>query len=744
MSFLGSLKKLSFRRKAFTLIEILLVVSVLAIVGSAAYQGVVQVRKTAREQKLQQDVDTINRAIPVYETFDGQLAPNLKEEAVIAQLKTRRKDSSAAVAILPGGSVIDQRIHPVMQTAEEAASGDKRAVWTGTLFEVRSGPGPVGVKEFEIQDKLAKEAPVDPTDRKELLAQVHDLKDGPGWVWDYRDITPEEAAALNNPGTSAPASTPTPSPAPSASPTPDPTKIAIHPMVSGPTTVTYAAAGGQMANGTAKVSAFLTGSVVGTIPAEKAGKVKVTLKLEGTSAGGTDAAPATLGITTDAYAVETTVIATASLDADPTVFTISGNPDRQSVAIQKVTLGTPLITAVQGMNTSFFVSPGDPANLPAGYILRYSTDGSDLSTPASGQPYTGAVPLAEDAVTTIKARTFYPAALASWFFDSAQTTQVYTPVVSPSTIPKGVLVGSLSSLNGTFNGNIMLAYSANPGNIQINSGGKINGSLYLPGTPTVKSNAVPGGDKTWSQARDSLFASVILGQNTFDNSPYRVVDLGGDPSPSNYTVNFDPAPSVTGKVYRQIERYTLTAFDLGAWGTKASSAGTAFPGNSGEYTYSATSNADITINSGNPTVTLIGGSTTRPQDGHFGSVSLNGGTLVLGNAADPTQEMVYSFDNLTLNGGSIQIVGKVTINLKGSFNLGRSIGNSAHPEYLQLNMWSGNFNVNSSGSVYGAVYAPTSTVTFNGGSTLNGSITASKLNMNSSSVIYSLKPPTEP
>ncbi len=63
---------------------------------------------------------------------------------------------------------------------------------------------------------------------------------------------------------------------------------------------------------------------------------------------------------------------------------------------------------------------------------------------------------------------------------------------------------------------------------------------------------------------------------------------------------------------------------------------------------------------------------------------------------------------------------------------------------MQLNLWSGNFNANSGSAVYGAVYAPSSTVTFNGGSTLNGSITASKLNMNSSSVIYSLKPPPNP
>jgi len=731
------------KNRAFTLVEILLVVSVIAILSSAAYQGAVQIRKTAHDQKLQQDVETINRAIPVYLTFGGTLDNTDNASSVLTKLKTRRSEDSAAVSPLPGGAVIDQRIWPVPQSEEEAASSDKRAIWNGNTFEVVNGPGPQGIKEFVLKDNLAANgAAVDPN-RKDPTLQVHDLRTGPGWVWDYRDITPEEAAAMNNPATSSPTSTPMPSPGPSASPTPDPAKIAVHPMVSGPTTVTYAAAGGQMANGNSTVSAVLTGSVVGTIPAEKAGKVKVTLKLEGTESAGTDASPATLGITTDAYATETTVIATASLDADPTLFTISGNPDRQSVAIQKVTLGTPLITAVQGLNTSFFVSPGDPANLPAGYILRYSTDGSELNTPADGQPYTGAVPLAEDTITTIKAKTFYPAGLDKWFFDSAQTTQVYTPVVSPSTIPKGVLVGSLSSLNGTFNGNIMLAYSPTPSNLQINSGGKINGSLYLPGTPTVKSNAVSGGDKTWSPARDSLFASVILGQNTFDNSPYRVVDLGGNPDPSNYTINFDPAPSVTGKVYRQIERYTLTAI-TDPWGTKASNAGTAFPGNSGTFTYSATSNADITINSGNPTVNLIGGSTARPQDGHYGSVSVNSGTLVLGNAADPTQEMVYYFDSLSLNSGSVQIVGKVTINLKNGFNLGRSIGNSAHPEYTQINMWSGNFNVNSGGSVYGAVYAPTSTVTFNGGSTLNGSITAKTLNMNSSSVIYSLKPPTEP
>ncbi len=69
--------------------------------------------------------------------------------------------------------------------------------------------------------------------------------------------------------------------------------------------------------------------------------------------------------------------------------------------------------------------------------MRYSTDGSDLESPSAGQAYTGAVPLAEDAITTIKARTFAPASLTNWFYDSAQTTQVYTRSSAPRPSPKG-------------------------------------------------------------------------------------------------------------------------------------------------------------------------------------------------------------------------------------------------------------------------------------------------------------------
>ena len=130
--------------------------------------------------------------------------------------------------------------------------------------------------------------------------------------------------------------------------------------------------------------------------------------------------------------------------------------------------------------------------------------------------------------------------------------------------------------------------------------------------------------------------------------------------------------------------------------------------------------------------------------GHYANLTANNGNaFVLGDPLNPDVTQFYSFQSLNLNSSSdIKIVGKVIITVGGtiSVNSGSVLGNSAHPEWLQLQFSSGSMNANSGSTIYGQLVAPTSSVTFNSGSTFQGSVTAQTLTINSSSIVFNLPP----
>jgi hypothetical protein len=65
------------------------------------------------------------------------------------------------------------------------------------------------------------------------------------------------------------------------------------------------------------------------------------------------------------------------------------------------------------------------------------------------------------------------------------------------------------------------------------------------------------------------------------------------------------------------------------------------------------------------------------------------------------------------------------------------LGNSDHPEWLNLTIYSGNFNINSTASAYAMVTAPTSTVTLNNG-IFRGGVIANSLTINGNGVAMTL------
>lgn len=169
--------------RAFTLVEVLMVVGVLAIIGGIAIVTVADSRESTRVSKLESDVATINAAIQVHAVNGGALPEEATPQQILEELK---KSASAATApTIAGlrGSMVDLRLKAESQTEGEAATSQPRAIWNGERFVVVSEGG-AGVKNFVFDDVLAK------IDRAPAT-RTATVKTGTGdWVWDYADVDP--------------------------------------------------------------------------------------------------------------------------------------------------------------------------------------------------------------------------------------------------------------------------------------------------------------------------------------------------------------------------------------------------------------------------------------------------------------------------------------------------------------------------------------------------------------------------
>jgi type II secretory pathway pseudopilin PulG len=428
----------------------------------------------------------------------------------------------------------------------------------------------------------------------------------------------------------------------------------------------------------------------------------------------------------------------AAVSARPDLFT-SSPPASNTVTAARTALDPPAVLPTNQVVTfAVTVTMSNPATGPAGTSIRYTTNNTQPSL-ANGTTYSSPFSLSSFGVNenkTIRATRTVSGSLTNWFNQSPDAVRVYTgPAFAGSGIPSGALVGS-ATLNSTFNGNVTIAYPTNGAvaNITYNANAVINGSLYVPGTPRVAQNSpfIP----QWTPANDLQFSNRIYGIVEGQSPSPRVVDLTGPTTPTNYVITFNNNSYITGKIFRRAERYTLTPLNVATFPAKTSSSSLSVSGPVSQP-LSASNVANVTLNT-----TSVGSVTLLP--GTYGNMTANNDSkFILGNAADPETPVVYNFDSLTLNsGGDVVIVGRVILNLRNGFNLsnGAIFGNSANPDWLQINVWNANVNVASGSSVYGRIFAPNNTIAFNNGSVLNGSVSARTLELNSTSVVFSLSP----
>ena len=181
------------RRQGFTLVEVLVVMSAVAIISSLVFSGVNQAREAATTSKLSSDVQSLNNSVTLYIASGGSLTGNEDATAVIRKLKTRRTAASADTSPGLTGSFIDPRISPVWQTTAEANGSTTRAVWDGQRFNLVTN-GSAGIKEFILDDALAAAA-TETEVRSDVLASSALSNAGPKWIWNYQDSNARDLPA---------------------------------------------------------------------------------------------------------------------------------------------------------------------------------------------------------------------------------------------------------------------------------------------------------------------------------------------------------------------------------------------------------------------------------------------------------------------------------------------------------------------------------------------------------------------
>jgi autotransporter-associated beta strand protein len=233
----------------------------------------------------------------------------------------------------------------------------------------------------------------------------------------------------------------------------------------------------------------------------------------------------------------------------------------------------------------------------------------------------------------------------------------------------------------------------------LNGSTTVVGDLLVPGTPNVVLNGSPNYGGT--------------------------IDGTGSTSPTGYTI-FVNSHTTLGRVVRRTNPVALPTVSAPATPTGTRNVTIKNPSQSaGDWT----TVRNLTLQSGAGQVLVPAG-----VYGDFTAQGASGFTLGVTGTSEPT---VYHFQRLTLNGGAqIQVIGRVLIVLGNGFTVnGGTVGSSANPAWLTLNLHAGNLTLNQGASVYAYVTAPAGIVTINGNGRLVGGLASDGLTMNSNSLL---------
>jgi alpha-tubulin suppressor-like RCC1 family protein len=242
----------------------------------------------------------------------------------------------------------------------------------------------------------------------------------------------------------------------------------------------------------------------------------------------------------------------------------------------------------------------------------------------------------------------------------------------------GLVTGSLQVLSGE--------------NLTVSTGAIVSGDLWVPGIPAINVSALP------------VYGGTQEGT--------------GSALPTGYTVTLKSG-SIVGHIITRTDPRVLAPISAptAPTGTRSVTL-TTFASDSGDFS----TLLNLTLKS------ALGQRAIPPGNyGNFSAESASGFKLGIPGATAPA---VYNFQSLTLSATSqIEVVGPVIINLASGMAKWGIAGSSAHPEWLSINLYAGNFMVVAGSLFYGSLNAsaPGSLVTINGGSEFVGKLISDQL-----------------
>ncbi len=206
--------------RAFSLLEVLIVVGVVGILAAIGVISIGGLTEKAREEKLYSDVITLNRAVKVYLASGGSIDSSATAENVLASLRTKLSSAQAKRSAGLSSSFVDARVNIRRQSAAEAASGKMRVYWNSTksAFELAASGSSEGIREFFLDDTIAEND--GGAEDRSFAVQYADTGN---WIWEYSDAsgTSSTASITTIPVSSAPPNA-TPAGSPSSGPTGSP------------------------------------------------------------------------------------------------------------------------------------------------------------------------------------------------------------------------------------------------------------------------------------------------------------------------------------------------------------------------------------------------------------------------------------------------------------------------------------------------------------------------------------------
>jgi len=267
----------------------------------------------------------------------------------------------------------------------------------------------------------------------------------------------------------------------------------------------------------------------------------------------------------------------------------------------------------------------------------------------------------------------------------------------------------------TLNGEVVGDFSVQNGQgFWLNGGATISEELWLAGTPTIRFN----------------------GQPPF--TPVR--DADGPEQPSNYQVGVNSGVDIGGIV----RRGPVIAFPSSPRPESPQGNRWLNVNRPSDSIGDPSTIRSLTLNSNAGTVLLPAGA--------YDQLTVNSKSVLQLGTAGATDPEVYHVRRINLNSsGQLRLLGPVLIYLHSDINLNSQtvMGEAAHPAWMDLRIFQGSANLNSSARFYGQMVSPQGTIRINSNVEFHGVAYAKQITINGNGkLIYAevgdIEAPVEP